>query len=162
MNAGPIRIKDTFLGQPQRCRMCETPLAGDAVFCERCGYQTRTDSIDPLEVCTKDVFLSVIMAGVALSATLLPTYPIARAAYSSGINPATIAQLIVIGMWNVLVLGCPILFVFRRWYTRVRKGEFNHAWVWRDYWFLQAVALTPVWLFAGIFGLSWLMGQFWL
>jgi len=152
-----IKVEETFLGGPKQCRMCESALPRDAHFCERCGFQVQRGPSDPVDVRTRDVVLSVIMACMALAATLIPTYPFASAAFLSGINPRAVPELIVIGMWNVLVLGCPILFVFRRWYTRVRRGEFHHAWVWRDYWFLQAMALTPVWFFAAVFGVAWLV-----
>ncbi len=154
-----IKVEKTFLGGPKHCWMCESPLPRDAHFCERCGFHIQTVRQGPVEVQTRDVVLSVIMAVVALAATLVPSYPFASAFFFSQMHSHDIPQVVVIGIWNVLILGCPILFLIRRWYTRVQRGDFNHAWVWRDYWFLQAMALAPVWFFGGVFAVVWLVRQ---
>lgn len=154
-----IKVDETFLGGPKHCWMCESPLPRDAHFCERCGFHIQTIRQGPVEVRTRDVVLSVIMAAVALAATLIPSYPFVTAMVFQQVSPVDYSHVCVIGIWNFLILGCPIMFLLRRWYMRVQRGEFNHAWVWRDYWFLQALALTPVWFFGGAYAIAWLARQ---
>ncbi len=143
-----------------RCWGCDAALESDVIFCPHCGLQVRTTDPEPTEVRTYDVVLSVIMAVVALSVTLPLMIPLFERVLIARFRNDVIGSMILIGLWNGYVLGLPLLVVTRRWYLRVRQGQLNHAWVWHDYWYLQARVLWPVWcmllyaIFVGIASLG--------
>lgn len=135
--------------EPTHCRMCETVLPPAAQKCPRCGMPVRRVQSDPTEVRTHDVILSVLMAVMAILGTVPMTYPVLKRLGTLALSPDMAIELVLAGIWNGVILGIPVVQMARRWYTRVRKGNFHHAWVFRDYWFLQAMALSPVWCCLG-------------
>lgn len=136
------------------CPLCARDLEPDRRFCPHCGTVLRPHD-DPVEVRTKDVVLSVIMAVAALAVTLPVNWSMMRQAWNWGWSQTEPAELLLVSIWNGLFLGLPLLFLARRWYTRVRRGEFHPAWVWRDYWFLQLCALSPFIILGMCFGYIW-------
>ncbi len=140
----------------QCCPVCAEEFFPDSRFCSHCGTVVRADD-DPIEVRTKDVVLSVIMAVAALTVTLPVNLSMLNLAWNWGWSQTGPAELLLVGIWNGLFVGLPLLFLARRWYTRVRRGEFNYAWVWRDYWFLQLCALSPFIILGLCFGFIWFM-----
>lgn len=143
------------------CRMCETAIPEAAQKCPRCGMPIRQPISDPTEVRTEDVVLSVIMAVMAIFGTVPMTYPVLRALATTGTTSALGAEIVVVGIWNGIILGIPIVLLVRRWFVRIRKGNFDHAWIWRDYWFLQAMALSPIWFCLGYMILARDADWFW-
>jgi ribosomal protein L40E len=134
------------------CRMCDAALPSDARVCPRCGYRVRRQTIDGDTPRVIDVVLAVVMVFLALVVTTLPTLHTARGMLSTGFVTTMMPEVLIVGVWNLIVLGCPVLFISRRWLARVRRGQFEHAVLLRDYWFLQAMALVPTlvlgaWLF---------------
>ncbi len=138
------------------CRMCGAEFIPDDDFCPRCGVQGRTGMTDPVEVSTKDVVRSVFMAFIALTLTsTVSWYPIQRL-ITRGWSAIHDDDLIASGLWNFYILGLPALFIVRGWYTRVRRGEFNHAWIWRGYWFVQLMVLLPFVIIGGCLAVIWI------
>ncbi len=125
--------------------MCETALPPAAVKCPRCGMLIRTAPSDTTEVHARDVVLAVIMAVIAIVGTVPMTYPMLKAIATSQATSTIGVEIVLVGIWNGIILGIPVVQLARRWYLRVRKGDFDHGWVWRDYWRLQVMALSPIW-----------------
>ncbi len=130
-------------GRAHYCRMCEAEMVPDDNYCPHCGTYGKTSKTDPVEVSAKDVVRSVFMAFVALVLTAMVSWRPIQRLLIGGWNRDRADALIAAGFWNFYILGLPVVFIARGWYTRVRRGEFNHAWIWRDYWFVQLIVLSP-------------------
>jgi hypothetical protein len=127
-----------------RCRLCETALPADAVKCPRCGLPVRRLTFDSPQVHPSDVLLSVIMAMVAVGLTLPFTISAISMMIMMGTLASSMGDLFLLVCWNGVIIGPPIVIIARRCITRVRKGHFERAWMWRDYWWLQFLSFSPV------------------
>ncbi|HET6424798.1 MAG TPA: hypothetical protein VFG20_14005 [Planctomycetaceae bacterium] len=109
------------------------PLPLDTVFCPHCGFQVRSATPDPVDVHTKDFLLSVLMAVLTLFVTLPMNWLALGSLLLRGTGWLNAAGLFLVAIWNGYFIGLPLMIITRRWYVRVQRGEFYHAWMWRDY-----------------------------
>lgn len=149
------------LNPTHRCWCCDAALESDVVFCPHCGFQVRSMDPEPTEVRTFDIVMSVIMAVIALGVTLPLNLSLIEFVQLVGFRQDIIERMVFIGLWHGYVLGLPLIIIARRWYLRVRQGQLHHAWVWHDYWYLQARILWPVWCVLVAVGLTQLIALGW-
>lgn len=142
---GSPRMSTTTLSpadESQRCRLCDTELLPSAKQCPRCGLPVRSAQL--VRVRTRDVILTIIMATLAAIVTVPVTFLVTARLITSGFFGSNLTMLFLIGTWNCFILGFPIVILARRWVSRVRKGDFERGWMWRDYWYFQALAFSPL------------------
>jgi hypothetical protein len=126
----------------------------DDGLCRRCGTVLPPTGLCPYcvsmsnsgDVRIRDILLSVLMAVVALFATI----PATALLISQMIIPPIplsdqMTATIAISVWNGFILGTPIGLLTLVWKERVRSHVSGYHWVWHDYWVFQMVALLPVW-----------------
>lgn len=140
-----------------RCRLCDAVLTTEATTCPKCGLLVRRRTSAPVEVRPLDVALSIVMAIVAAVLTEPITCSVTAGLILSGNFRGLGDDLLLIVCWNCVIVGLPVVILIRRWIWRVRRGDFERAWMWRDYWWFQLLAFSPVigglfalWLFSGM------------
>ncbi len=126
------------------CRLCETPLPVDAKACPRCGLPVRHRGTEPVVVHPWDIWFTVIMAVAAGTVTFPLTCSAVVTWIQAGWTGTNFGGLIGVAVWNSFILGVPLVILARRWMTRVRRGDFDRGWMWRDYWWFQMLAFSPV------------------
>lgn len=127
-----------------RCRLCDAVLAAEATVCPKCRLPVRRRTACTGPARPIDVTLSMIMALIALMTTLPPTALAVANAAMSGNWQDYLGRLFGLACWNGIIIGSPIVILARRWVTRVRREDFERAWMWRDYWWLQLMAFSPI------------------
>ncbi|HET6425827.1 MAG TPA: hypothetical protein VFG20_19205 [Planctomycetaceae bacterium] len=148
---------ETQADETPRCRLCDAVLATEAMAGPKCGLPVRRRSRDPVDVRPMDVALSIVMAIIAAVLTVPITCSVTASLILSGNFRGLGDDLLLIVCWNCVIVGLPVVILIRRWIWRVRRGDFERAWMWRDYWWFQLLAFSPVigglfalWLFSGI------------
>lgn len=102
----------------------------------------RREDTDQNEAGGWDVVMSILMAVTAVIATLPVIAMALSALYSSRIRGSDLTKYLLMAAWSGCILGAPLLIIIRHWVCRVHGGNFNRSWIWRDYWYFQAWALT--------------------
>lgn len=126
-----------------RCRLCETVIAADATICPKCGLPARRPPFENHEARPIDVALSILMALIAAVLTVPVTVSATAMAISSG-RLFDFGNLLPVTCWNCVIIGMPVAILIRRWMWRVQRGDFDRGWMWRDYWWFQLLAFSPV------------------
>lgn len=136
-------VVTTAAEEPLRCRLCETVIAEDASVCPKCGLPAHRPRFESHEARPIDVALSILMALIAAVLTVPITASATAMAVSSG-RLVDFGNLVPITCWNCVIIGMPVAVLIRRWMARVQRGDFDRSWMWRDYWWFQLLAFSPV------------------
>lgn len=126
-----------------RCRLCETVLTEAVTVCPKCGLPVRRSPFETPEARPIDVALSILMALIAAVLTVPITASATAVAVSTG-RLFDFGNLLPVTCWNCMIVGMPIAILIRRWMARVQRGDFDRSWMWRDYWWFQLLAFSPV------------------
>lgn len=137
-------VRNDVLDQVDHCRLCDTPLAADAKVCPRCGLSVLRMTRGAVEARPVDVLLAVMMAVAAGAVTFPLTYSAAMTLLRAGWAGTDFRGLFGVALWNSFVFGVPLVILARRWITRLRRGDFDRGWMWRDYWWFQLLAFSPI------------------
>jgi hypothetical protein len=158
--ADPPRV-DPVAPMQTACRLCRKPMRSDLLFCPECSTPVRRYHFAPANATVLDYFLAVGSALLALSVTLPLTVMLIRGIGANA--PGSAEAIIGVAIWNGWFLGIPVVACGRRWVWRIRRGEFDHRLIWREYWQMQCAALIPVFLFLSCMAISYLWAGFqWL
>lgn len=105
-----------------------------------------------------DVLLTVFTTALSVGVVVWISY-LMLIDHFGGVR-ASIPWIVANGVLNSYVLGIPVMVLLHQWYTRIRRGEFLHTWLWRECWRWQALTLSPALLLMLLNGIGWLRDQY--
>ena len=137
------------------CRLCRRPMRSDLLFCPECGTPVKSHLFAPANATVMDYVLAVGSGLLALAVTL-PMTGMLVAQLNNAQRGDVFEPIIAITLWNSWFLGIPLFACGRRWLWRIRRGDFDHRLVWREYWQMQCATLLPVFMFLSCVIISYL------
>ena len=141
------------------CRLCRQPMRSDVLFCPECLTPVKSHLFAPANATVMDYVLAVGSALLALGVTLPLTGMLVAQLNNAQWGDAFV-PIVAITLWNGWFLGIPLFACGRRWIWRIRRGEFDHRLVWREYWQMQCATLIPVFMALSCVVLSYLWAGF--